>query len=149
LLDRLMSGDRPPSRQWLIPPLGVVTRQSTDVLAINDAELAAAVRYIREHACQGTSVPEVLKRVSLSRTILERKFRKHLGHSPQAEIRSVQLCQVKRLLTETSLTLDRIAALAGYQHPEYMSIVFKRSTGQTPGHYRRQAQSTISQPRPR
>jgi LacI family transcriptional regulator len=141
LLDRLMSGDRPRRQEWLIPPLGVVTRQSTDVLAIDDPDLVAAVSYIREQACLGTSVREVLERVSLSRTILERKFRKHLGHSLQAEIRAVQLRRVKQLLAETSLPLDRIAALAGYKHPEYMSVVFKRDTGQTPGHYRRQAQS--------
>jgi LacI family transcriptional regulator len=72
-----------------------------------------------------------------------------LGCSPQGEIRAVQLQRVKQLLAETNLSLDRIAALAGYKHPEYMSIVFKRTTGQTPGDYRRQAHSTVSPPRPR
>jgi LacI family transcriptional regulator len=149
LLDRLMNGGRSPRREWLIPPLGVVTRKSTDVLAIDDPDLATAVRYVREHACQGTSVGQLLEHVPMSRTILERKFRKHLGHSPQAEIRAVQLRRIKQLLAETKLPLDRIAALAGYKHPEYVSIVFKRATGQTPGHYRRQAQAAIVQPQPR
>jgi len=149
LLDRLMGGGRPPQQQWLIPPLGVMTRQSTDVLAIDDPDLVAAVRYIREHACQGISVGDVLKHVLLSRTILERKFRRHLGHSPQAEIRAVQLRRVQQLLAETHLPLDRIAALAGYKHSEYMSVVFKRSTKQTPGQYRRQAQSAVHRLPPR
>ncbi len=141
LLDRLMGGDRPPPRQCLIAPLGITTRQSTDVLAIDDADLTAAVRYIREHACQGISVRDVLDHVLVSRTLLERKFRKHLGHSPQAEVRAVQLRRVQQLLIQTHLPLDRIAALAGYKYAEYMSVAFKRATGQTPGDYRRQAQS--------
>jgi LacI family transcriptional regulator len=137
LLDRLMAGGKPPPHNCLIEPLGVTTRHSTDVLAIDDAHVAAAVRFIREQACQGATVRDVLAHVPLSRTILERRFRQHLGRSPQAEINAVQLKRVKQLLAETDLTLERIAELAGYRHPEYMSVVFKRATGQTPGRYRR------------
>jgi LacI family transcriptional regulator len=61
-----------------------------------------------------------------------------IGRSPQSEIRNVQLKRVKQLLRETDLPLERIAALAGYEHPEYMSVVFKRELGQTPGQYRTQ-----------
>jgi LacI family transcriptional regulator len=141
LLDCLMAGEKPKREEWLIEPLGVTVRQSTDILAIDDAHVAAAVRYIREHACNGATVQDVLDHVPLSRTILERRFRQYLGRSPQAEIRAVQLKRVKQLLVETDLQLERIAELAGYEHPEYLSVVFKRETGQTPGHYRRQAQA--------
>jgi LacI family transcriptional regulator len=137
LLERLMTGDKTPQQEILIEPLGVTARQSTEALALGDPDLAAAVRCIREHACDGITVPDVLKHVPLSRSILERLFRKILGHSPQAEIWSVQLKRIKQLLTETDLSLDQIAALAGYRHPEYMNVVFKRLTGQTPGRYRR------------
>ena len=60
-----------------------------------------------------------------------------VGDSPQAEIRAVQLKRVKQLLAETDLSLDQIAELAGYAHPEYLSVVFKREIGETPGQYRR------------
>lgn len=140
LLARLMAGEKPEPKEVLVAPLGVTARQSTDVLAIDDPHVAAAVRYIREHACAGASVDDVLARVPLSRTILERRFRKYLGRSPQAEIRFVQLKRAKQLLAETDLRLERIAELAGYEHPEYLSVVFKRETGQTPGQFRRQAQ---------
>lgn len=141
LLDRLMAGENLSQMHWLIEPLGVTTRQSTDVLAIDDPDIAQAVRYIRENACRGAGVGDVLAQVPLSRTILERRFRKYLGRSPQAEIRAVQLKRVKQLLAETDLRLERIADLAGYEHPEYLSVVFKRETGQTPGQYRRQMQT--------
>jgi LacI family transcriptional regulator len=137
LLDRLMAGDKPQQMHTLIEPLGVTTRQSTDVLAIDDPATAAAVRYIRENACRGATVGDILAQVPLSRTLLERRFRKYLGRSPQAEIRAVQLKRVKQLLAETDLSLEQIAELAGYEHPEYLSVVFKREIGETPGQYRR------------
>jgi LacI family transcriptional regulator len=136
LLDCLIAGAKPPRRELLVEPLGVTARQSTEVLALDDPNLSAALRYIREHACEGIMVPEVLKQVPLSRTALERQFRKYLGHSPQAEIRATQLKRVKELLAETELSLQQIAKLTGYKHPEYMNVAFKRLTGQTPGHYR-------------
>ncbi len=77
----------------------------------------------------------------MSRSVLERKFRKYLNRSPQLEIRMVQLKRVKQLLAETDMPLDQIADLAGYSHPEYMSVVFKREFGLTPGQFRKQAQT--------
>jgi LacI family transcriptional regulator len=76
--------------------------------------------------------------IAVSRSILERRFRKHVGHSPQTEIRRVQLKRVEQLLVETDLSLEAIARLSGYVHPEYMNVVFKRITGATPGQYRQQ-----------
>ncbi|MGV3608652.1 MAG: XylR family transcriptional regulator [Planctomycetaceae bacterium] len=140
MLDTLMQGKAPANREQLIQPLGVVTRQSTDVLAINDPHVATAVKFIRDHACDGIAVDEILKSVPLSRSVLERRFRKYLGRSPQEEIRHVQLKRVRQLLAETDLTLERIATLAGFDHAEYMSVVFKREIGQTPGQFRRQTQ---------
>jgi len=140
MLDRLMreTPDEPPHLS--IEPLGVMTRQSTDVLAIDDPLVASAVKYIREHACQGIAVEDVLKHVPLSRSILEKRFRKFLKRSPQEEIRNVQLKRIKELLAKTDLSLEQIAHLAGYEHSEYMSVVFKREVGQTPGNFRRVAQ---------
>jgi LacI family transcriptional regulator len=147
LLDRLMAGDPPPPAEQLVSPLDIITRRSTDVLAIDDPFIAAAARYIRENACRGATIREVLRQVPISRTVLEQKFRRYLGHSPKSEIQKVQLKRVQQLLAGTDLPLDRIAGLAGYKHPEYMSVAFKRLMGQTPGQYRSQVQSTRGSPR--
>jgi LacI family transcriptional regulator len=139
LLGHLMEGQIAAPLERLIEPLGIVTRQSTDTLCIDDPDVAAAVRFIRERACLGIRVEQIVEHVAVSRSLLERRFRKYLGRSPQEEIRLMQLKRVKELLEETDLSLDAIAQLAGYEHSEYMSVVFKRMTGQTPGNYRRQA----------
>jgi transcriptional regulator GlxA family with amidase domain len=84
---------------------------------------------------------------SICRAALEKRFRKHLNRSPKQEIRRIRLERIKQLLVETDLTLERIAELSGFEHPEYMSVLFKRETGQTPGHYRNQFKTAAAQPK--
>jgi LacI family transcriptional regulator len=147
LLDQLMSGQKPPGRRILVDPLHIVTRRSSDTLAIKDRTVAAALRFISEQALHGCTVTDVVNFARVSRSFLERKFRQHLKRSPQAEIRRVQVSRIKQLLTETDFTLERISELSGFEHPEYMSVVFKRLVDQTPGQYRKQMQATSPQSR--
>ena len=140
LLDRMMDGEQIGPTSILVKPFGVEVRQSTDTLAIDDAEVAAAVRYIRENACMGINVSDVLKRVPLSRRVLESRFRKILGRTPHQEIKRLKIERVKRLLTETDLSLAEIAARTGFPHDEYLTVAFKKEVGIPPSKYR-QAQS--------
>jgi LacI family transcriptional regulator len=136
LLDRMMQGERPPAAPLFVPPKSVVTRRSTDVLAIDDREVAQAVRFIRDHACEGINVEDLLREVPLARVTLKRRFERLLGRSAKAEIMRLQLEKVKQLLTETDLNQAEIARLAGFRHLEYMSAAFHERTGQTAGQYR-------------
>ncbi|WP_415909542.1 XylR family transcriptional regulator [Oleiharenicola sp. Vm1] len=140
-LAQLMRGETPPSTDLRVEPVAVVPRYSTDVLAIDDRIVAAALGYIREHACHGISVTQVQKFTGASRSLLERKFRSLLGRSPQAEIRRVQIAKIKQLLFETDFPMKKIAELTGFEHDEYMCVVFKRLTGASPGAYRRRVQT--------
>lgn len=136
-LEQLMQGQSVVPEQLLIAPSGVVTRQSTDNLAIADRRIVAALSYIRENACRGLSVEDVVRRVTVARHDLERGFRKHVGRSPQAEIRRVQLAEIKRLLQYTNKPLKDIAELTGFEYVEYMCVLFKRLVGETPGKFRK------------
>jgi LacI family transcriptional regulator len=141
VLDRLLRGERIADFDLRVDPIGVVTRLSTDILAVGDRNVAAALSFIREHACRGVSVDEVVAHASASRSQLEKKFRRFIGRSPQAEIRRVQLARVKELLSESDLPLKSIAGLTGFEHIEYLSVVFKRMTGESPGHYRKRTRT--------
>ena len=141
LLEKLMAGQPGPTETVFVPPLGVATRRSTDVLAVEDREVAGADRFIRENACKGIKVDDVLEAVPLSRSVLERRFVQLLGRTPKAEIVRVQLERVKQLLAETDFPLAQVAAMTGFEHPEYLSVVFKNKTGQTPGMYRKTSQT--------
>jgi LacI family transcriptional regulator len=136
LLDMMMSGHKAQGRTHLIPPVGVVTRQSTDVLAVEDQHVAQAARFIREHACEGIKVSDVLAAVPQGRRLLESRFKKFLGRTPHDEIIRVQINRVKELLSETDLPLSVIAERTGFSHVEYLSVVFKKKTGEPPSHYR-------------
>jgi LacI family transcriptional regulator len=145
LLDRLMSGrERRRGQAIFVEPLGVVARRSTDVLALGDADVSAAVRFIREHACDGIAVKDLLAEVPLSRRVLEDRFRKLLGRTPHDEIARVRFERVRQLLRETRLPLAEIARRSGFRNAEYLATAFRRQLGTSPNAYRKSAGVTFS-----
>jgi LacI family transcriptional regulator len=136
LLDRMIAGEPVVPEAHLFRPLGIATRQSTDVLAIPDPDVAAALRLIREHACDGINVEDLLRAVLLSRRVFEERFGRVVGRTPHQEIMRVKLARARRLLAETNLPLSAIARQVGFSHEEYLSVVFKRETGQSPRAFR-------------
>jgi LacI family transcriptional regulator len=138
VLDLLLRNEGPGPIETRIDPIGVVTRMSTDILAVGDRSVAAALSFIREQACRGISVTDVVGHAAASRSQLEKKFRRFIGRSPQNEIRRVQLARIKELLSESDLPLKKIAEMTGFEHIEYLSVVFKREIGQSPGQFRKQ-----------
>jgi LacI family transcriptional regulator len=136
LLDRLMAGESPPKEPILFPPRGMIVRASSDAMSVTDPDIAAALRFIREHACDPIDVDEVVEHVTLSRSTLQRRFRHLLARSVHDEILRRRLLRAQELLCETDLPLGPIAERAGFQHSEYLSAVFKQRLGQTPGQYR-------------
>ncbi|HEY4761290.1 MAG TPA: DNA-binding transcriptional regulator [Thermoguttaceae bacterium] len=136
MLKELIEGRFVPD-EILVDPAGVISRHSTEILAVPDADFAEVVRYIREHACGGLTMEALIEHAGISRSTLERWFAKNLGHSPSAEITRVKVERVKELLAISNLALDEIARLVGFTHLETMFRVFKKFTGQTPGEYRK------------
>lgn len=143
LLHRLMNGESPPQEPILLPPRGIVVRQSTDLLAVPDPEVALALELIRERACEGLRVSELLKSVPLSRSVLENRFREFVGRTPKAEIVRVQLEHAKRLLIDTDEPLNAIAQEAGFRDARYLCDVFHRKLGTTPGTFRKEHQRNL------
>jgi len=137
LLDRIMQGQQVRNQTRLVAPIGVFARKSTEAIAVRDAETAQAMRFIRDHACQGIGVEDVLKVVPISRTVLERRFQKFLRRSPYEEILRLRLERVKQLLTTTDLSIAQIADQVGFSGVEYLSAMFKRKLGISPREFRR------------
>lgn len=136
LLEGMMRGQAPPTAPLLFEPIGIVTRQSSDIVAIEDPVVAQAIRFIRDRAGQCIRVEHVLDEIPISRSALERRMQAAVGRSPKAEILRAQLNRVKQLLCDTDLSLAAIAERCGFKHPQYMSHIFKKKLGQTPGEYR-------------
>jgi LacI family transcriptional regulator len=137
LLDHMMKGGRATELLRTIPPLNVAVRQSSDVTAIANPCLANAMRFIREHACDGIGVDDVLEHLTVSRSMLQRLFRAELGRTILDAITATRFQRAKQLLIETDLSLADIADRAGYAYVEYFSTTFRRQSGLSPGAYRR------------
>ena len=137
LLDRLIRGGAPPRDPVLHHPTEVVARQSSDVLAVDDADVAAAVRLIRERAHEPVRVKEILQQVPVSRRSLERRFRRHLGRGLWEEIRRVHMDRARALLVTTDSAMPDVARRAGFTDAKQLSVVFRQETGETPTAYRR------------
>jgi LacI family transcriptional regulator len=150
-LDSLMRGRRATAAELCLPPVGVVTRRSTDIMAIIDPLVASAVEFIRRHACDGINVEDLLHRLDVSRSVLQRRFRQSLHRSIHDAIIAERLRKVKELAAETTLSLPEIAARAGFVHAEYLSTVFKERTGVTISDYRKghATGARASRPQPR
>ena len=140
LLDRMLSGQPVPCKPLYLPPLRVVTRQSTSTLAIDDPEVAAALRYIRSHVAEPLRVEMVAQAVAVRRRALEKKFRAMLGRSVLAEIHRARVEEAKELLLSTDLKMSGIAKRLGFANSQRFGVVFRKMVGITPGAYRRQGQ---------
>jgi LacI family transcriptional regulator len=137
LLEKLMRGEAAPREPVLISPGGIEVRQSSETLAINDPSVAKAISVIRAKACAGLDVDEVAEKAGLSRSVLQRRFRKILGKSVHDEILNARLKRACQLLAETRLPLLEIAEQSGFNHQEYMGVIFRERLKQTPVQYRR------------
>jgi len=125
-------------KEVTILPLHVVTRQSTDTIAIEDRAVAEAVSFIRRHSKEMIQVGDVAHAVGLSRRALEQHFRKALNHSVHDEIKYTRVNQMANLLIGTNLPISQIAQLLGYPYATHnISRYFKQQKGMSPFDYRR------------
>ena len=142
LLAAAMDGQRPiPAEIVVVPPVGVIPRQSTDSVAVSDPVMARVLRLITENAERPFNVTDILRAIPISRRTLERKTIKVLGHSPLDEIHRIKTERAKDLLAHTDLTDKEIAARLGLNGPKHLRRVFHKTIGVLPSAYRRDAAS--------
>jgi len=136
----MIRGEAVPHKTTYIPPSDVVERMSTNSLAINDPQLTKIAHYLRDHALKPITVQDVLKAVPMGRRSLERRFKEAFGRTPLEEIRRIRMAKARSLLSETDLPMQQIAEHCGYANYNYLSYIFKQTTGKTPREYRKQSQ---------
>jgi LacI family transcriptional regulator len=137
MLHRMMHGEKVAPENYFFSPGEVVTRLSSDVIAVDDRNLSAAMRFIRKNALGTIDVAAIAVAAGQSRRSLEKKFTEAFGISPMGKVHEMRLLNLKRLLLETDHPLEHIAQLSGFEYHEYMSRFFKKRTGTTPGQFRR------------
>lgn len=129
---------KPIDRERLIPSNQVATRASSDILATNSPRLAKALNYIKRHACDPISVEHIVSHCGVCRSLLESEFKQTLGRTVFKEILRIKISRAQELLLNTTRTLEDIAETSGFQSAIYLSQVFRRELGTTPGQWRKQ-----------
>lgn len=136
LLERLMDGGSHPLEPILLPPLGIITRESSDDLAIRDHLVSRASRLFRDHLGDGISVTDVAKRLNCSRSTLERRMKAALDRSPKEELFRLRMNRIEYLLMYSDFTLETIAEQVGFAQSTHLHAVFRKRYGMTPGEFR-------------
>ncbi len=143
LLHQLMDGEEPPSKPILLPPRGLVVRESTDFFAIKDELVAAALEFISKNSHRRIGQDDVSRSVKVETRTLQLRFRKVLDRPIATEIRRVRIERAKRELTQSDRSLAEIARDVGFGEAMRMYEVFRRELGTTPSNYRKQRQSKL------
>ena len=136
LLERLMAGEATPSEPILVPPAGLIPRQSTDSYAADDPLVSRALRHIAENGHKAMEVPDVVTAMATTRRTLERKFRASLGRTIAEEITRLRLERAKRRLVETDAPLKEVAMDSGFPTANHFTKVFSRVEKISPTQYR-------------
>ena len=129
LLDQLIDKKKVGLRKMIVTPSHVVQRQSTDIFAVNDDEVATAIRYIKNNAKNKILVKDVVKATSISRRTLEKRFKKTIHRSIYREIQQVRIELISKLLVETDLSISQITSLFSFTGVEHISRYFKKEKG--------------------
>jgi LacI family transcriptional regulator len=137
LLDRLMASKKAKQEIVCVQPEAIIGRQSTDTLAIENGDVAQAICFIREHACAGLDVGQVVEASGLSRRTLEQRFQQTLCRTPKQEILRIQMDRAKKLLAETDMSVEMVCHRSGFGSFKYFARVFRRMTDVAPREYRR------------
>lgn len=140
-LHQMMQGENVPADETLIPPLGIRERLSTDTLAVEDPQLVKVVEYIKKHAFESITTNDILNAIPMARRSLDRRFQKAFGRTPPEEIKRIRINKVRQLLADTDLPMQNIAEACGFSTYNYLTHVFKQTTGETPSEYRKKMNS--------
>jgi LacI family transcriptional regulator len=136
MLEDLMNGKPAPEKPVRVPAVGIVTRKSSDLLAVKHKGVANSLRFIWEHASQPISVKDLVGVAAMSRRGLHKAFLDNVGRTPGQELQRVRIERAKRLLADSNHKLEVLANMCGYQSANSFCVAFKQATGQSPKQYR-------------
>ncbi len=135
MLEAMLAGS-PGRSTAVVPPIGVFERRSTEAMRFGNDLVNRIVAHIRDHACEGLRVEDLVRTFPISRRTLSRRFREYVGRTPGEEIRRARLHHARRLIRQTDLRLKEIAATCGFADLPHMDRAFRATLGRQPSAYR-------------
>jgi len=109
-------------------------------LPVARAHNDAGVRFIEDHLTANFTAPmpmrELAREAGMSDRTLARRFKSATGHRPGEYLQLVRIAAARQLFEDGERSVQRAAALVGYEDPAFFRRVFKRHTGMSPAAYR-------------
>lgn len=140
LVHRAYHGEKLPKTPVKIAPQTVMTRRSTNALAVTDPLIRKVLKLIHSQVSSYPDVGTLLQDVSVSRRSLENRFKEVTGRSLLTELTDARIDKARELLTSTQLSMKEIADVLGLNDQRQFSLIYKRVTHETPTEYRQRVQ---------
>ena len=131
LLERLMDGDVPPTRNVTVEPR-LVARRSTDRRFLDDPAVAEALAYIAGNCHRALTVPEIAEAAGMGRQQLLRRIKRVRERTVEQEIVLARLARGRDLLAEGSYSVEGVARACGFACAGSFSRAWRRYHGEPP-----------------
>jgi len=102
-----------------------------------DSVVRTCEEWFAEHYRDGDAVMKVVAVAGIPERSLKRRFKIATGTTLIGHVQNLRVEEAKRLLETEVASFEEIAADMGYDNLAFFRRLFKRSTGLTPGAYRR------------
>ncbi len=121
----------------IVKALQIVKRESTEKFNIRDKYILIVVEYIEGNFCKKIDVEMLLKKVPLSRRVLEKRFKLNTGSSIYNYIQTMRIENICNLLICSDKSIENIAVASGFKSNQNMSKIFSKYKLMTPSEYRK------------
>ncbi len=126
------------NRASQIPYISLASLSQQDQQAHDDALVLRAQKWLRKYAQLAFRLPALASHLAVSERTVIRHFQQALGTTPASYAQLLKIDLAKRLLENTTLTLDQVCERTGYIDSGSFRRLFKRHTALSPAQYRLQ-----------
>ena len=136
VLDRMIQGEKIKNIVIPVQVSNIITRQSSDILAVKDPLVAQSINFIRNHIREPIQIEDVLNVVPVSRRNLHEKFKKTMGVSIHQYVKKLRIEYIENLLLNTEMSISKIAYHMGLKSDEHIATYFRSVKGINPHAFR-------------
>jgi len=90
------------------------------------------IEWMHKHFDQPVTIANLAFKFGYSEGYFYRAFKRQTGTTPTSYLASIRIRHAIHAMRHTTLTVNRIARLVGYEDPLYFRRVFKKIVGQSP-----------------
>ncbi len=102
----------------------------------NNNRMSYVIQYIEDHINENLSVETLAKKAYMSTSSFYRKFKSYFGETPVDYVNRKRLELAKKLIKNSSQSINSICVACGFNSSAYFSRIFKKNVGISPKQFR-------------